>query len=119
MEIVPEYVLPRSARAEASNLRFAERIGADAGRYTFHLDDLIWVEPDGFWVRGGRAASIFVSPAGASAIFVTIQNGAEPRPVTAELAGPREVVMLDGSTARRFRIPLERNEVWFRPAIVR
>ena len=111
VEIVPEYVLPRSARPKHGNIRFAERIGDEAGQYVFHLDDHIWVEPDGFWVRGGRAASILVSPAGASALFVTIQNGAEPGPVTVELAGRREVVMLDGSIARRFRVPLEGGEV--------
>ena len=49
-----------------------------------------------------RAASILVSPAGASAIFVTIQNRAEPGPVTVVLAGAQAVVILDDSTTRRF-----------------
>ena len=110
MEIVPEHVVPRSARPDPPNIWFAERIGDEAGRYVFHLDDHSWVEPGGFWVRGGRAASILVSPDGASVLFVTIQNGAEPGPVTVEFAGRRERVTLDGWAERRFRIPLGGDE---------
>ena len=111
VEIVPEYVLPRSARPKPSTIRFAERIGDEAGRHAFHLDNHIYVEPGGFWVRGGRAASILVSPDGASGLFVTIQNGAETGPVTVEIAGCRERVTLDGWEERRFRIPLGGDEV--------
>ena len=111
VEIVPEHVVPRSARPKPSTIRFAERIGDEAGRHAFHLDSHIYVEPGGLWVRGGRAASILVSPDGASVLFVTIQNGAEPGPVTVEVAGRRERVALDGWEERRFRIPLGGDEV--------
>ena len=107
VEIVPEWVLPRSARIGVPNIRFAEVIGDDPTRRAFYLDDQVWVEPDGFWVRGGGAASILVSPAGAPALFVTIQNGAEPGPVTVEFAGRREVVMLNSFATRRFRVPVD------------
>ena len=111
VEVVPEHVLARSARPAVPNIRFAERVGDGAGRYAFHLDDHIYVEPDGFWVRGGRAASLLVSPAGASALVVTIQNGAEAGPVTVDLAGRHDVVMLGRWEDHSVRIPLDGGEV--------
>ena len=68
------------------------------------------MEPDGFWVRGGRSASMLVSPNGASQLRVTLQNGAEAGPVTVEIDGTREVLDLDRGETHEFRLSLTGRE---------
>ena len=106
VEVVPEYVVPRSARVDVGNIWFSEGVGRDPGRYVFYLDSNVWVEPGGFWVRGGAPASLLVSPAGTSTVVVTIRNGGSAGPIVVEFAGRRETLSLDAWESHELRVPV-------------
>ena len=112
VRIEPESVEPRTGRPSIANIRQSEILADTPGRYAIHVDDNVYPElTNGFWVRGGRSASVHVSPNGASMLRVTIQNGAVPGPVTVEVDGTLEVLELRRGETREYRVPLTGNEV--------
>ena len=111
VEVIPEHVVPRGARVDVGRIMFSEGLGGDPGRYVFYLDSNVWVEPDGFWVRGGAPASLLVSPAGTATVVVTIRNGGSAGPVTVELAGRRETLSLDAWEIQELRVPVTGQEL--------
>ena len=111
VEVIPEHVVPRSARLAVDHISFSEGLGRDPGRYVFYLDSNVWVEPGGFWVRGGAPASLLVSPADASTVVVVIRNGGSAGPVTVEFAGRQETLSLDAWETHELRVPVTRQEL--------
>ena len=67
-----------------------------------------FIEPSGFWVRGGAAAEIvFASQSGVGEVLVTLQNGGVPNQVVIEIEGQAtETLTLAPSEARGLRVPL-------------
>ena len=111
VQIEPESVEPRTGRPSIANIRQSEILADTPGRYTIHVDDNTYHEPAGFWVRGGRSASLHVSPNGASMLRVKVRNGAVPGPVAVEVNGIREVLELDRGETHEYRVPLTGQEV--------
>ena len=127
IEIIPERVIPRSDRFRVPNIWFAEAIDSELGQHVFHLDNQVWVEPEGFWIRGGSTASVLVSPAGESSVLVSIQNGAEPGTVTIEFSENKEIAMFNRFEIRQFRVQVDGESVvqvditpanGFRPSLI-
>jgi len=110
VEIEPVSVVPRTNRVSIANIRQALVLADVPGRYAIHLDDNVYAEPTAFWVRGGRSASLQVSPNGAALLRVTIRNGAVTGPVTFEVDGRREVLELDSGETHEVRLPLNGRE---------
>ena len=111
VEIQPLSVVPRSRRQPLDDIRQATVLADVPGRLAIHLDDNVYSEPAGFWVRGGRAASLQVSPNGASLLRVAIRNGAAPGPVTIEIDGRREVLELGSGETHEVTVPLTGREL--------
>ena len=111
VEIEPVLVVPRTGRPAIANVRQSRVLADVSGRYVIHVDDNVYPEPAGFWVRGGRSASLHVSPNGASLLRVRLRNGAAPGPVTVEIDGKREVLELDGSETHEINVPLTGREL--------
>ena len=81
------------------------------GRYVIHIDDNIWAEGDGFWVRGGRSSSVHVSPGGATRLRVRIRNGDAPGPVALDLAGQHQVLELAAGEVHEVDLRLTGDEL--------
>lgn len=111
VEIEPLSVVPRSRRRSTETIRQATVLGDVPGRIAIHFDDNVYAEPVGFWVRGGRIASLQVSPNGASQLRVTIRNGAVPGPVTIDFDGTREVLELGSGETHEVSLPLTGREL--------
>ena len=111
VEIEPVSVVPRTSRRGIANIRQARVLADVPGRYAVYVDDNVYTEPTGFWVRGGRSASMHVSPNGASELRVTVRNGAAVGPVTVEINGTREVLELDRGETHEVRFSLNGREL--------
>ena len=111
VEIEPVSVVPRTSRTVIANIRQARVVADMPGRYAMYLDDNVYMEPAGFWVRGGRSASMHVTPNGASQLRVLLRNGAEAGQVTLEVDGRREVLELDRGEAHEVRLSLTGKEL--------
>jgi len=67
----------------------------------FFLDDAVYVESAGFWVRGGSSAEFVVVPTDVGApLSMTVQNGGAPNMVVVQIGRDVESVSLDPSEAR-------------------
>lgn len=111
VEIDPVSVLPRTGHPSIANIRQVEVLADVPGQYAIHVDDNVFVERDGFWVRGGRSAALHVSPNGASQLRVTIRNGAARGPVTLEIDGTREVLELGSGETHEVSLALTGREL--------
>ena len=71
----------------------------------FFLDDNVFVEPDGFWVRGGRTAELVLAAPGRSSLRVALQNGATEQTVRIRLNGDRRDLPLAPSERVTLDLP--------------
>ena len=106
IQIEPVVVAPQTGRPTISNIRHVEMIDDVPGRYVIRVDDNIFSELDGFWVRGGRSASLYVAPGDASALRITVRNGATPGPVVLDIGGRHETIELGSHQRREITVPL-------------
>lgn len=64
----------------------------------FLLDDNVFVEPDGFWVRGGRTAGVVLSvPGGSRSVRLDLRNGASANEVEVVTSGGAQTFALPPS----------------------
>jgi hypothetical protein len=99
LELMPLSLWPSTEPARSS----AEFEGVQVA----FLDDAVFVEPDGFWVRGGRMAALVVFAPGRQRVSLTLTNGAVNNPVTISFGeGTSELSMLPGAHDVR-PIPLD------------
>jgi hypothetical protein len=70
------------------------------GRRVYFLDDGVFVETDGFWVRGGRATS-FVVDGTAGPVALDLANGGSPNDVVVRTTAGEERVPLEPFASRR------------------
>jgi hypothetical protein len=117
--LVLEADSPASASALALTLRptgparqaqgVARASSIAGGTVTYYLDDHVFVEPTGFWVRGGREAHLVVSD-GPSAAGRTrplrLRNGGAPNTVTVRVGGWSETVALDAWQDHTLTLPV-------------
>lgn len=75
----------------------ARRSAPDGDATVFFVDDEVFIEPTGFWVRGGRETQVVWSAGPASAgrpRAIRLQNGGAPNTVTVRTGGWYETVTL-------------------------
>jgi hypothetical protein len=72
------------------------------------LDDMTFVEPDGFWVRGKQDAEFLVVPLASDAIAITLflRNGAMPNVVSVESGLFQRVLTLEPGAERQLSVPV-------------
>jgi len=109
IQIEPLSVVPRTDRPAVANIREVSIIDDVAGRYAIHVDGNIFSESGGFWVRGGRAASLYLTPGDARLLRVSVRNGATQGPVILDADGQREVVELGPHQQHEFTVALTGN----------
>jgi len=74
----------------------------------YFLDDHVFVEPAGFWVRGGRETSIVMSAGPSSAgrtRVIRLRNGGAANEVTVNVGGWSEVATLEAWQERLVTLP--------------
>ena len=106
IEIIPQDVVPRSARLDIENPRVIDLAGDYLGGYVLYVDDNTYPEGGMCWVRGGRSGSLLVSPAGASLMRVRIRNGATAGVVSVHVAGSERVFDLEPYETRELQVAL-------------
>ena len=75
---------------------------------TFFLDENVFPEADGFWVRGGRTTDFVLSQGAGGANrpgTLTIRNGAAANTVTIQSGAWQEVLTLTAGEARVVALP--------------
>jgi hypothetical protein len=60
----------------------------------FFLEDSVFAEADGFWVRGGRSAEVVIATPNRSSIELALTNGGVANVVTVESGQHREAISL-------------------------
>ena len=73
----------------------------------FFLDDGVFAEEDGFWVRGGRSAEVVVATANRPSIELTLTNGGAANVVTVQAGEHRELLSLGPRETRSVALPAE------------
>ena len=76
------------------------------GRFVIRVDDSIFSERDGFLVRGGHTASLYVAAGDANALRITVRNGAAPGPVSLHVGGRHETIELGARQRFEITVPL-------------
>jgi hypothetical protein len=75
---------------------------------TFFLDRQVYVEDDGFWVRGQAAADLVIAAEGGrSAAAVELTNGPQPNVITLTDPAGRQTLRLSASESRRVDLRLD------------
>ena len=106
IQIEPVSVIPRTGRPTIANIRQVAPVNDVAGRYVIHVDDNIFTESDGFWVKGGEVASLHLTPGDADVLRVSVRNGATPGPVILDVDGRREFAELGPHEQHEFTVAL-------------
>jgi hypothetical protein len=74
IDITAESVVPRSART-AVDIHAIEPVGDRPGAYVVYADGDTYPEGGVFWTRGTQTGKVFVAPAGASTLALTLHAG--------------------------------------------
>ncbi len=83
---------------------------------TFFLDRQVYVEDDGFWVRGQAAADLVIAAEGGrSAAAVELTNGPQPNVITLTDPAGRQTLRLSASESRRVDLSPRRTRPGARP----
>lgn len=70
------------------------------------LDDMAFLEQDGFWVRGREAAQFLVVPAnGGATIRMLVRNGASPNQVSVEAGTYQRLLVMTPGQEQELEIP--------------
>lgn len=86
----------------------AERAARYEGVTVYFLDDGTFPEPDAFWVRGRRRATVVVQPDDTRpTVAVRLRNGAVANRVRVEIAGTGHDLTLAPGEERRLSIPID------------
>jgi hypothetical protein len=80
--------------------RFAEATARYGDTQVFFLDDGVFAEDDGFWVRGARSAEVVVATPVRSSIELSCTNGAAANVVTVHAGAHREELSLTPNEMR-------------------
>jgi hypothetical protein len=100
LELVPLRLMARSGPLAQSAMRYGST-------NVFFQDDNVFVEGDGFWVRGGQTAAVtFTAGAAQAAVTLALQNGAAANVVTLAGSGVDERMALGPSETRTVALPV-------------
>jgi hypothetical protein len=105
VEIVPQYLVPRSERP-AVDIHAVEPIANHPGAYIVYADANTFPEGGIFWTRDTHQGDVFVAPAGATTLVLTLDPGPIGRRVSLQVGGQHLEVDLGGDEARRVEVPV-------------
>ena len=107
VEIAAESVVPRRARLDV-DVHAIDAIAGQPGAYVVYGDDETYPEGGVFWTRSTHAGRVFVSPAGASTLVLTLHVGPVGGAVRVRVDGQDHSVTLARDQTRQIEIPLVR-----------
>lgn len=106
-ELRPSLKIELAADAGIKDPGFQMRSGAQyptAG--VIFLDDMVYAEPEGFWVHGKHAAEFVVLPAArSSSIKILVRNGASPNQVSVESGAFQRLLVMAAGQEQELEIP--------------
>jgi hypothetical protein len=105
VDIVAESIVPRRARTLV-DVRAVEAIAGRAGAFIVYGDEDTYPEGGLFWTRGTRAGKVFVLPAGASTLVLTLHVGPVTGLVRVMVDGQDRSVTLSRDQTLRLEMPL-------------
>jgi hypothetical protein len=105
VEIVPESIVPRRSRA-AIDVHALEAIEGRPGAFIVYADADTFPEGGVFWTQGTSAGKVFVAPAGASTLVLTLHVGPAGGAVRLLVDGQDRSLTLAHDETRQLEIPL-------------
>jgi hypothetical protein len=108
------WLRPTDVHAPADGRLVAIRAAHYGPVRTFFLDEWSYVEPHGFWTRGGSVTRVFFMPDAGDSAAVDVQTG--PLANTVEIAGGSWSARLDLSPGERRRVQVPAGIVTLRTA---
>jgi hypothetical protein len=105
VDIVPQYLVPRSERA-AMVIHAMDPIADHPGAYIVYADANTYPEGGIFWTRDTHQGNVFVAPAGASALLLTLHLGPVAGPVSLHVGGRNLEVNLGRDETRQIGVPV-------------
>ena len=70
------------------------------------FDDHVFVEADGFWVKGGQSSALSIAAAGRQSLTIHLANGAAANAVRADVDGRPQTIPLAGYESRTLVVPV-------------
>lgn len=126
-EIVPVSVVPAFERPDIP-VRSIESLDARDGAYLIYTDEHAYPEGPAFWSRGTAETALWVAPAGASKMTLTLSTGPKAGDVSVSVAGKSQTIPMVANQVKdvifdlpsgRPIVPLTvRSTVMFRPSEV-
>jgi hypothetical protein len=107
VDIVPRYLVPRSERPTV-DVHAIEPIANHPGAYIVYADANTYPEGGIFWTRDTHQGEVFVAPARATALLLTLNPGPIAGPVSLRVGGQHFDVTLDRDEIRQIEVPLGR-----------
>jgi hypothetical protein len=107
VEIVPQFIVPRSERP-AIDIHAIEPIVSHPGAYIVYADANTYPEGGIFWTRDTHEGNVFVAPAGAATLLLTLYQGPVAGPVSLHVGEQRLDVNLSRDETRRIEVPAPR-----------
>ena len=107
VEIVPQFIVPRSERP-VIDIHAMEPIASHPGAYIVYADANTYPEGGIFWTRDTHEGDVFVAPAGAATLLLTLYQGPVAGPVSLHVGGQRLDVNLSRDETRQIEVPAPR-----------
>jgi hypothetical protein len=104
VEIVPQFIVPRSERP-IIDVHAMEPIASHPGAYIVYADANTYPEGGIFWTRDTHEGDVFVAPAGAATLLLTLYQGPVAGPVSLHVGGQRLDVNLSRDETRQIEVP--------------
>jgi hypothetical protein len=105
IDIVPQYLVPRSERP-AIGIHTVEPIADHPGAYIVYADANTYPEGGIFWTRDTHQGDVFVEPAGASALLLTLYLGPFGGRASLRASGQHIEVNLSRDETRQIEVPV-------------
>jgi hypothetical protein len=105
VSVTADTIVPRSARVNM-NVHAVEAIDGRAGAFIAYADDDAYPEGGAYWTRSTNAATVYVSPAGASTLILTLHLGPAGGAVRLVVDGHDRSAILSSDETRQLDIPL-------------
>jgi hypothetical protein len=104
IDIVPRYIVPRSERT--MDIHAMEPIANHPGAFIVYVDANTYPEGGIFWTRDTRQGRVFVAPAGASSLLLTLHLGPVAGAVRLDAGEQHLEVTLGRDETRQIEVPL-------------
>jgi hypothetical protein len=99
VDLVPLFVRPNGATVARAVARYGST-------EVFFLDDGVFAEADGFWVRGGQTTDVVLAVGAGGGVHLVVRNGAASNTVALDAGAFHTRLALQPSEERRVEIPV-------------